>query len=139
MTIRLLTPEDYALVRDLWTNTPGVGLNSVDDSEEGFRKYLLRNPSTCFAAVEDGGIIGVIMSGHDGRRGFIYHTAVREDRRGRGIGTALVQAASDALKREGITKAALVAFAANGAGNAFWETQGFIRRDDLVYRNKSLI
>jgi hypothetical protein len=50
-----------------------MGLNNLDDSPEGIARYLQRNPSTCFAAEEEGELVGVILSGHDGRRGFIYH------------------------------------------------------------------
>lgn len=71
MKIRLMTAQDYDAVYQLWLNTPGMGLNNMDDSCEGINKYLQRNPLTCFVAEEKESIIGVILSGHDGRRGFI--------------------------------------------------------------------
>jgi ribosomal protein S18 acetylase RimI-like enzyme len=115
-----------------------MGLNTTDDSREGIAKYLARNPSTCFVAEEGGEIVGVILSGHDGRRGFIHHTAVKESRRGRGIGSALVERAMGALEKEGIQKVALVVFQRNQTGNAFWEKRGFTRREDLAYRNRAI-
>ena len=136
MTIRLMTIDDYDGVYDLWLNTPGMGLNDTDDSREGIEKYLRRNPTTGFVAEENGKIIGSIMSGHDGRRGTIYHTAVRVSERNRGIATALVDHAIAALDKEGITKVFLVAFEKNELGNAFWKARGFTTRPDLVYRNK---
>lgn len=136
MIIRKMTIEDYDSVYDLWLNTPGVGLNNLDDSREGIEKFLKRNPETCFVAEKDNKIIGVILCGHDGRRAFIYHTAVSESERRRGVGTALVDAVIDALKKEGISKAALVVFSKNELGNSFWEKRGFTAREDLVYRNK---
>ena len=138
MTIRLMTIADYESVYALWLSCRGMGLNGTDDSREGIARFLARNPDTCFVAAEDGRIVGVIMAGHDGRRGYIYHTAVDESMRGRGVGRALVNAALDALKACGITKAALVAFERNETGNAFWERMGFSERQDLVYRNRSL-
>lgn len=78
------------------------------------------------------------MSGHDGRRGYIHHTSVNDTVRKQGIGTALVNTAIEALKEQGINKVALVAFRTNKLGNSFWESQGFVERTDLVYRNKSL-
>ena len=75
---------------------------------------------------------------HDGRRGYIYHTAVSPAYRHQGIGTALVNAALHALANEGIIKVALVVFSRNDAGNAFWERLGFTARGDLTYRNKAL-
>ena len=83
-------------------------------------------------------VTGVIIAGHDGRRGYIYHTAVSPDHRHQGIGTALVEAALHALTDEGIAKVALVVFARNADGNAFWQRLGFTSRDDLTYRNKAL-
>ena len=77
-------------------------------------------------------------SGHDGRRGFIHHTAVHPDCRGQGIGHQLVETALTALNAEGIHKVALVVFDRNQVGNGFWEKEGFTAREDLVYRNRAL-
>lgn len=133
-----MKPEDYDGVCHLWFSCAGMGLNDLDDSREGIEAFLERNPTTCFSAWEDGKIVGSILCGHDGRRGYIYHTAVLHDYRGRGIGTKLVQAALKGLEEAGIHKAALVVFSGNQAGNAFWERQGFSLREDLTYRNKAL-
>lgn len=138
MQIRNMTIEDYDAVYDLWINTPGMGLNKSDDSREGIEVYLRRNPNTCFVAEEGEMLFGVILSGHDGRRGFIHHTAVRGDIQRQGIGSALVNAALEALHAEGIRKVALVVFARNEKGNSFWEKQGFTRREDILYRNRAL-
>lgn len=138
MLIRKMTIADYDSVYELWLNTPGMGLNNLDDSRQGIEKYLQRNPETCFVAEKDNKIIGVILCGNDGRRGYIHHTAVSVSERKRGVGTALVDAAVNALKREGINKAALVVFSKNELGNSFWEKRGFTIREDLVYRNKTI-
>lgn len=138
MIIRTMKIEDYEGIYDLWTHTVGIGLNTTDDSKEGIAKYLLRNPNTCFVAEGNGIIAGVIMSGHDGRRGFIYHTTVKQEYRGQGIGKKLVDSALAALEAEDIHKVALVAFEKNISGNIFWEKMGFTVRDDLIYRNKSI-
>ena len=136
--IRLFTMDDYDMVYALWLSCAGMGLNNLDDSREGIEKYLARNPETCFVAEEDGNIAGVIIAGNDGRRGYIYHTAVSPDYRRRGIGSKLVDEALKALKELGINKVALVVFSRNEHGNAFWEKVGFNVRDDLTYRNRSL-
>jgi len=136
--IRVMTPADYDSVYALWLNTPGMGLNSTDDSRTGIEKYLARNPATSFVAEWNGCVIGVIMAGHDGRRGYIYHTAVLPAHRNRGVAQSLVEHAMAALEREGISKVALVAFRENDLGSGFWERIGFTCRDDLVYRNKSI-
>ena len=129
---------DYPAIYELWLHTSGLGLNNVDDSAQGIDRYLKKNPSTCFVAEDGNEIVGAILAGHDGRRGYIHHTAVRQDYQNRGIGTALVANAMRALDMEGVQKVALVAFRRNDAGNAFWEKCGFDCREDLVYRNRDL-
>ena len=138
LTIRLMTIEDYDGVYTLWRNTPGMGLNTTDDSREGIERYLRRNPTTSFVALWEDAIVGVILAGHDGRRGYIYHTAVLPAFRSRGIARQLVEQAMAALEREGIHKAALVVFARNALGNGFWESIGLSPREDLNYRNQNI-
>ena len=139
MNIRTMTISDYDQVYSLWINTPGMGLNNLDDSLDGIKKYLERNPNTCFVAEQNSNIVGVIMSGHDGRRGFIYHAAVAQNYQRKGIGKELVNAVLRALEKEKISKVALVVFEKNEKGNEFWEKMGFSGRNDLVYRNRSLL
>ena len=138
MNYRLMTISDYEAIYNLWINTPGMGLNSVDDSKDGIEKFLKRNSTTCFVAEEDSKIVGVIMAGNDGRRGYIYHTAVLPEFRGKHIAKTLVDNVMTALEKEGIAKVALVVFEKNKIGNGFWEKIGFTVRDDLIYRNKSI-
>ncbi len=138
MEIRKMLVGDYEAVYALWTSCSGMGLNDLDDSREGIAKFLTKNPDTCFVAIEQGGVVGVILAGHDGRRGYIYHTSVHPDYRKRGIATKLVNTAMEALEGCGINKVALVVFARNQGGNLFWERTGFTIREDLIYRNKTI-
>lgn len=138
MEIRKMVPDDYEEVYALWMSTPGMGLNDIDDSREGIDRYLKRNPNTCMVALVSSKIVGVILSGHDGRRGYIYHVAVSATNRNKGVGSALIDAALVALQAEGICKAALVVFKRNELGNKIWERKGFHTREDLNYRNKAL-
>lgn len=138
MTIREMTISDYEAARALWQECGGIGLSGQDDSRDGIRRLLARNPRTCFVAEQDGAIAGTILCGHDGRRAHIYHAAVRAAYRRQGVGRALVERACTALAEEGITKVALVAFADNADGNAFWESCGFSVRGDLIYRDHVL-
>ncbi len=139
MDIRVMTIDDYQAVYDLWLSCKGMGLNNIDDTKDGIDRFLKRNSDTCFVAEINNQIVGVIMAGNDGRRGYIYHTAVSEKYRNHGIASQLVDKAINALYEIGISKVALVVFESNEQGNAFWEKQGFSVRDDLIYRNKSLI
>ena len=139
-TVRLVIPEDYDAIYELWNSTEQSrrALNPVDDSREGIARYLARNPNTCFAAEREGRIIGVILTGHDGRRAIIHHLCVHPDCRRMGIAGALVSRAEEALKKEGIQKIFGLVFKDNDAANDFWEQQGYSLRTNLNYRNKSL-
>ena len=137
MKIRKMETTDYDKVYQFWLSIPGMGLNNLDDNRENIEKYLLRNPTTNFIAEDDfGEIIGAILCGHDGRRGHISHTAVKPAQRKQGIGAALVKAALDALRVAGISKVTLTTFTKNEVGNGFWEGQGFITSEDIIYRSK---
>jgi len=138
MNIRLMNIDDYDKIYALWMSCRNMGFNNLDDSREGIDKFLKRNPDTSFVAEEGERIIGVILTGQDGRRGYIYHACVAEDCRGQKIGTKLLDHALEALKEEGINKVALLVFNRNEVGNAFWERQGFTVRTDVAYRNKEL-
>jgi ribosomal protein S18 acetylase RimI-like enzyme len=131
---RVMTPDDWDGVAKVWEDHEGT--NPVDDSPEGFAKYLRRNPDTSFVAVDDGRIVGTILAGHDGRRGIFHHVSVLKEYQKQGIGKMLVESAEDALRKEGINKVLLVVFTHNDGGNAFWEHMGFTVREDLYYRNK---
>lgn len=139
-TIKQVAIDDYDDLFELWNSTEQSrrALNPVDDSREGIERYLKRNPNTCFAAVRDGKIIGVILTGHDGRRGIIHHMCIHPEYRRMGIAAHLVSLAEEALKKEGIQKVFGLVFTDNEAGNLFWEKQGYSLRTNLNYRNKSL-
>ena len=137
MKIRKMEIVDYDNIYRFWLSIPGMGINNLDDNRESIEKYLIRNPTTNFIAENDlGEIIGAILCGHDGRRGHISHTAVNPAERRQGIGTALVKAALDALRNEGISKVTLTTFTKNTTGNDFWEGQGFVTSEDVTYRSK---
>ena len=139
-SIKPVTIEEYDAIYELWNSTEQSrrALNPVDDSREGIERYLKRNTTTCFAAVANGQIIGVILTGHDGRRAIVHHMCVHPDYRRKGIAARLVNTAEEALKEEGIQKIFGLVFKDNDPANAFWEEQGYSLRTNLNYRNKSL-
>jgi ribosomal protein S18 acetylase RimI-like enzyme len=138
MHIRLLTIEDYDAAYAIWKDSTGIRLRILDDSQTGIRKFLERNPDTCFGAEENGELVGTILGGNDGRRGYIYHIAVKADFRNKGIGRALLEAVEQAFIQEGINKAALLSIKVNTGGNRFLRACGYPIREDVVYRNKNL-
>ena len=137
MNIREMVEEDYDQVYQLWLSCAGMGLNDLDDSKEGIARFLQRNPQTCLVAVENQTIIGAILVGSDGRRAYIYHTAVHPNYRRREIARQLVETVLTVLDELKIHKVALVVFKRNTEGNRFWEKLGFSVREDLIYRNQA--
>lgn len=129
--------DDYSEIYALWSRTPGMGLSDAD-SRKNVEKFLIRNKGISFCFEEDGKMIGTILCGHDGRRGYIYHVTVDAEHRGSGIGRALVEKSLERLKTEGIDKCHLFAFADNTIGNDFWTSSGWTRRDDIFVYSKSV-
>lgn len=143
IVIRYVTIEDYDKIFELWNSTEQSrrALNPVDDSRDGIGRYLRRNPATCFLAspAEDPQrVIGVILTGHDGRRGLIHHLCIHPEYRRHGIARMLLRKAEEALRSEGISKVFGLVFKDNETANIFWESQGYTLRTNLNYRNKSL-
>jgi len=134
MTIRVMTIDDYPAVYALWASLPGIGLHEREDSLEGMAYYLNRNPDSCFVALENGALIGAVLCGNDGRRGYINHLAVAAEHQGRGLGRVLVNACLAAMRNEGIPMCSFVTFGDNIEGNAFWDAIGSTRHETLLYR-----
>lgn len=132
VTIRPMVEGDILPALALWQGMPGIGLRD-SDSPEAIARYLRRNPGmSCVAVGDDGGMVGVSLAGHDGRRGYLHHTAVTPAARHRGIGRRLVEANFAALKADGIEKVNFWVKAGNADGLAFWNRVGGRERTDLV-------
>jgi len=123
MIFERMEAKHHAQALRLWQECEGVGL-SQDDSFEGLCRFLERNPGLSFVAVVEGAVVGTILCGHDGRRGFIHHLAVALNHRRRGLGRALVERAVTALRSASIRKCHLLVFRANAEGLAFWQRIG---------------
>lgn len=120
MPIRLMSMDDYPAAFALWSATEGMRLRVADDSADGVARFLVRKPRACFVADENDRIAGAVLSGHDGGRGFPYHTAVDPAWRRHDLGRALA------------------AFRDGQPGNGFRESLGFSRRTDQDHRHKRL-
>src|SRR5215216_3880982 len=119
-----ITPCDNAEHRtqviDLWTqvfaydaphNSPAV---SIDKKRQVADQLF-------FVAVSGDAVVGTIMAGYDGHRGWIYSVAVHPEHRKRGIGSRLMSHAERALTDQGCMKINLVVFEGNQAVLPFYE------------------
>lgn len=130
-----MTPADFPEVLALWAATEGVGLNESDTPEQ-LAAYLQRNPGFSLVARDAGRVIGAVLCGHEGRRGYLHHLAVATEHRGLGLGRQLVDTCLAELKRAGITRCNIFVFADNDEGMAFWRHTGWALRDDVRMMQK---
>jgi len=129
--IAAFTIESYEEVFAIWREAEGVGLHDDCDSRQGIQSYLERNPGLSFIAVAGGAVVGAVLCGHDGRRGYVHHLAVHPDWRRRGVGRKLVDRCLEALRVEGITKCHIFVFRGNVDAMAFWKSAGWTPRSDI--------
>ncbi len=135
-SLRVLEIEDYDAVFALWLRSEGMGLGD-SDTRDGVEKFLRRNPGLSRVAEVDGEIVGAVLSGHDGRRGYLHHLAVDVNFQKRGIGRALIDACLTALHNEKINRCSIFVYAGNTAGRTFWKNSKWKEREDIVLIQKS--
>ncbi len=128
--IEPFTVDAYERVFALWQQCEGVGL-SQDDTRECTEAYLRRNPGMSFIATEAGVLVGAVLCGHDGRRGYLHHLAVHPASRRRSVGRRLVERCLEALRQAGIRKCNIFLFRQNEEGANFWRSVGWEVRADL--------
>lgn len=129
--IREMRINDHdALVR-LMRCTPGISIRDAD-SREATERYLARNPGLSFIAEVDGQVVGCLMSGHDGRRGYLQHLIVSPQFRKQGIASGLIEQCLAGLEAVGISKSHLDVLTSNQAAIEYWTRRAWTRRDDIV-------
>ncbi len=105
-----------------------------NDSARDIELALACPTATILAAHDgEGALVGTVMAGFDGHRGWIYSLAVDESQRGQGLGARLVRAAEDFLTHQGAPVIRLMVRADNEAVSAFYESIGYERGDFLVF------
>ena len=123
-----LTLDDYAAVMSLWSRVEGVRAN---ESQAEFARFLERNPGFSLAVRSGGQLIGAVMCGHDGRRGYLYHLAVDPNWSRQGIGQEIVARCLKSLQQAGICRCTIFVIRNNDKGKAFWLKNGWFIREDL--------
>ena len=138
MQLAPMQAADFDAVEKLWHDSDGVGLRG-EETREWLARYLDRNPGMSWVARDDARIVGAVLGGHDGRRGYLYHLAVDADRRRQGIGRALVAASLAAMAKHGIVRATVFVYDDNLEALDFWRTAGWHDRVDLRMMQKSVM
>ncbi|MBN1531173.1 MAG: GNAT family N-acetyltransferase [Spirochaetes bacterium] len=124
------TMEYYEPAVSLWRSDSGIGSGPADERGQ-IALFLRRNPGLSLVALRDDRVVGTVLCGHDGRRGFLYHLYVLPEHRRRGVGRMLADRAIRGLRGAGVTRCHIMVFLDNEAGRRFWEATGFWFRSDI--------
>ena len=130
ITLREMKISDYVEVMQLLEETEGVVLREAD-SYDRTKLYLERNFKLNYVACSDEAIVGCIMAGDDGRRGYLQHLAVNFDYRRKGIARNLVNKTINELTLLSINKSHIFILKENDIAKVFWEKLGWRKRDDI--------
>ena len=128
---------DYDRIVALWKRTTGIGLSDAD-TKENILRFLERNPGLSFVCESEKKILGTVLCGHDGRRGYIYHLAVDDASRKQGIGKKLMASSLEKLRLQGIAKCHLFLYTDNETAMRFYEKTGWMKRGNLLIYSKDL-
>ena len=134
--IRPMTLADYEAVLDLWRSLPGMGLSGSDDPKE-IERFIARNPETSLVLRRDDVVVGGVLGGFDGRRGYLYHLAVRREDHGRGYGTMLLAELERRFRDLGAMRIHLMIYTDNEAVE-FYRKRGWWVRDELNIMSKDV-
>jgi ribosomal protein S18 acetylase RimI-like enzyme len=130
MQYRNMEISDYDDVMQLWRSCEGLNLKDAD-SIRGIASYLERNPGLSFIALDASGIVGSLMAGHDGKRGYIQHLAVARPARRQGVAARLLELCLEALLAQGIVKSHVHVITSNQPGREFWSRSGWHHRAEI--------
>jgi len=116
---------DYAAVRALWESCqPGIQLRPSDSADEIARK-VERDPDLFLVAARRGAIVGAVIGGFDGRRGYAYHLAVEAGTRGSGLAQALLAELESRLADLGCLRMNLMVAKDNWPAQRFYGRAGW--------------
>lgn len=136
MQIRAFSEQDQAAVISLWSQC-GL-LRPWNDPVKDIQRKRHIQPEMFLVGTTDNQIVGSLMAGYDGHRGWINYLAVAPSHRKRGYGRLLVRHAENLLRQAGCPKVNVQIRADNEAGAAFYRSLDF-ELDDVVSVGKRLL
>ena len=136
--LREFTITDYDAAYALWQEAEGIGLSEAD-KKENIAYFLRRNPGLSMVAEENGKIVGALLCGSDGRRGFLHHLAVAAGHRRGGIGRELVTRCLAELAGIGMRKCHIFVLQENIEGKKFWQRIGWEERTTLLVMSHDVV
>ena len=131
LAVAPIADADVAAVIALWQ---ACGLTRPWNDPASDIALARRGPhSTVLIGRDDGAIVATAMVGHDGHRGWVYYVATDPDRRAKGYGRAIMNAAEDWLRATGIAKLQLMVRRDNAKAGAFYQSIGYAEAQTIVF------
>lgn len=122
--------QDIQSMIELWHSTPGIQVGLGDD-EQSLKLFLELDSTICLIIKEENLLIATILGTYDGRRGFVYHLAVRPEYQRKGLGKKLLGSMIIELKKHKAKKINLMVRNDNLLAMEFYNQQGWEKRSDI--------
>lgn len=131
-----MSEADFDAVRSVWTSS-GIELTTSDNIRE-LQRMIQKNPDYCYVLEDAGLIIGAVLGGFDGRRGWIHHLAVYPKYQKKGYGKDLLNKVIDAFEKDNIVKIKLEVLETNKDVINFYLKQGWDLRPEITTMSMNL-
>ncbi len=131
MKLSRLGPKDFGNALSFWRHAHGMGTSGVE-TEEMLASFLKRNPGLSFKITDRDEIVGTVLCGHDGRRGYLHHLAIRSGYSNHKIGKSLIDRSLRGLEQIGISRCHIFISASNKDGHEFWKSINWDEQGDLT-------
>jgi ribosomal protein S18 acetylase RimI-like enzyme len=131
LAVAPITDADVEALIALWQR---CGLTRPWNDPAGDIAFARRTPTAeILVGRVDSAIVGATMVGHDGHRGWVYYLGVDPEQQRKDFGRALMAAAEDWLRRQGVEKVMLMVRAENKQVQAFYDSIGYDVQERVVY------
>ena len=131
LSIAAIEDGDIASVLALWQR---CGLTRPWNNPAADIAFARKGPNAAILVGRDGQeIVASVLVGHDGHRGWVYYVAVDPDRRHKGYGRIVMDAAEEWLRGRGIEKLQLMVRPDNSQVQAFYQSLGYFEQERIVY------
>ena len=131
LSIAAIEDGDIAEVIALWRRCGST--REWNDPAADIALARKENNATVLLGRSGGALVASVLVGHDGHRGWVYYVATDPDRRAKGYGRAIMNAAEVWLRAAGIAKLQLLVRRENAKAGAFYQSIGYAEAQTVVF------
>ena len=135
--LRIMEVSDIPASIELWKNMKGLAIRGSDNIRD-LSEHVKMNSSHNFVAASGDRLIGTVLGGFDGRRGYIYHLAVHEDFRKKNTGRELMERCFQSFKEINVSKCHMMVLSDNTEAQEFYAKIGCELRTEILVYSKTL-